>query len=126
MRSRSQRLSPLKLRGERPASDFVFTGPSGAIGYANFALAPKRAGTDAGSPHSWRSIFSDWRGNLTEFPRELAEFQLAHALPGAAGDYQREAAPERRRTLMDAYARWLTGAEANVGAGNVSAFSTRG
>lgn len=98
----------LKLRGGRPASDFVFTGPSGApLGYTNFALAPKRAGVNAGAPHSWRSIFSDWRGNETEFPRELAEFQLAHVVPGAAGDYQREAAPERRRTLMDAYGRWL-------------------
>ena len=101
-------LGRLKLRGGRPASDFVFTGPSGApLGYTNFALAPKRAGVNAGAPHSWRSIFSDWRGNETEFPRELAEFQLAHVVPGAAGDYQREAAPERRRTLMDAYGRWL-------------------
>ena len=95
----------LKLRGERPASDFVFTGPSGApLGYTNFALAPKRAGINAGSPHCWRSIFSDWRGNETEFPRELAEFQLAHVVPGAAGDYQREAAPGRRVKLMESYA----------------------
>ena len=96
MRSRSRRWGGrLKLRGGRPASDFVFTGPSGApLGYTNFALAPKRAGINAGAPHSWRSIFSDWRGNVTEFPRELAEFQLAHVVPGAAGDYQREAAPD--------------------------------
>ena len=72
------------------------------------------------------SVFSDWRGNLTEFPRELAEFALAHALPGVAGDYQREAAPERRRALMEAYAQWLVGAEASVNAeGNVSALFAR-
>ncbi len=48
----------LKLRGERPASDFVFTGPSGApLGYTNFALAPKRAGINAGSPHSLAKSF---------------------------------------------------------------------
>ena len=117
----------LKLRGERPASDFVFTGPSGApLGYTNFALGPKQAGINAGSPHSWRSIFSDWRGNLTEFPRELAEFALAHALPGVAGDYQREAAPERRRALMESYGKWLVGSEASVNAeGNVSALLAR-
>ena len=84
----------LKLRSERSASDFVFTGPSGApLDYTNFALGPKRAGINAGAPHGWRSIFSDWRGNETEFPQELAEFALAHAPPGVAGDYQREAAP---------------------------------
>ena len=59
-------------------------------------------GSTPGAPHSWRAIFSDWRGNLTEFPRELAEFQLAHVVPGVAGDYQREAAPGRRVKLMEA------------------------
>ena len=97
------------------AAAFVFTGPGGArVGYTNFALGPQKAGIEAGAPHSWRSIFSDWRGEKTNFPRELAEFQLAHVVPGVAGDYQRETAPERRRELMEAYSRWLIGAEANV------------
>jgi integrase len=43
--------------------DMVFAGSSGsAIGYTNFALAPKKAGINAATPHSWRSVFSDWRG----------------------------------------------------------------
>ena len=88
----------------------VFAGVSGGPpGYTNFALAPKREGIDAGSPHSWRSVFSDWRGNKTNFPRELGEFALAHLVPGVAGDYQRETAPERRVELMTAYSRWLAG-----------------
>ena len=66
------------------------------------------------APHSWRSIFSDWRGEKTNFARELAEFALAHVVPGVAGDYQRETAPERRRELMEAYAKWLSGASADV------------
>ena len=100
----------LKLR----TSDVVFAGPSGSpVGYTNFALAPKKAGIDAAAPHSWRSVFSDWRGEKTNFPRELAEFQLAHVVPGVAGDYQRETAPERRRELVES-ARWLSGESADV------------
>ena len=108
-------LSPLALEVLRRrqavrTGDMVFAGESGSVvGYDNFALAPKRAEIDAGTPHSWRSIFSDWRGNKTGFARELAEFALAHAVPGTAGDYQRESAPERRVELMTAYARWLSG-----------------
>jgi integrase len=105
----------LERRLELRTSDLVFAGPGGArVGYTNFALGPQKAGIDAGSAHSWRSVFSDWRGGKTAFARELAEFQLAHALPGVAGDYQRETAPERRRELVEAYSRWLVGAEANI------------
>jgi integrase len=108
-------LEVLERRLTTRSGDRVFAGPSGsAVGYTNFALGPKKAGLDAGSPHSWRSLFSDWRGNQTNFPRELAEFALAHAVPGVAGDYQRESAPGRRVELMAAYARWLTGAEADI------------
>src|SRR4029077_18838593 len=109
-------LEVLKRRLKVRSGDMVFAGEAGrAIGYTNFALAPKRAGIDAGTPHSWRSIFSDWRGNKTGFARELAEFALAHTVPGVAGDYQRESAPARRVELMEAYARWLQGdAGANV------------
>jgi hypothetical protein len=46
-----------------------------------------------------RSTFRDWAGNATKFPRELAEFALAHAIKGSAEaaywcggrDYKREA-----------------------------------
>ena len=93
----------------------VFAGLNGsAIGYTNFALAPKKAEINAAAPHSWRSVFSDWRGEKTNFPRELAEFQLAHVVPGVAGDYQRETAPGRRVELVEAYARWLMDDRASV------------
>jgi integrase len=103
-------LEILERRLKVRISDMVFAGESGgAVGYNNFALAPGRAEIDSGTPHSWRSVFSDWRGNKTGFARELAEFALAHTVPGVAGDYQRESAPERRVELMDTYARWLKG-----------------
>ena len=58
------------------AAAAVFAGPSGAlVGYTNFALGPQKAGIEAGTPHSWKSIFSDWRGEKTNFPRELADLR---------------------------------------------------
>jgi integrase len=105
----------LKQRAPLRTGDAVFAGRSGgAIGYSNIAIAPKKVGLDLGSPHSWRSVFSDWRGNKTGFARELAEFQLAHLVPGVAGDYQRESAPDRRVALVEAYARWLVGEAADI------------
>ena len=99
-----------RRRTVRAGGDNVFVGrPGSPIGYSNFARTPGESGINPGSPHSWRSVFSDWRGEKTAFPRELAEFALAHAVPGVAGDYQRESAAGRRVELMAAYARWLTG-----------------
>lgn len=62
--------------------------------------------------HGFRSSFRDWAGDATRFPRELAEAALAHV----AGDateraYRRGDALDRRRELMDAWARHLEGRE---------------
>jgi integrase len=55
--------------------------------------------------HGFRSSFRDWAGECTNFPREIAEAALAHAV----GDqteraYRRGDALERRRELMQAWA----------------------
>ena len=54
--------------------------------------------------HGFRSSFRDWAGDMTQFPRELAEAALAHV----AGDeteraYRRSDAIENRRKLMSAW-----------------------
>jgi integrase len=58
--------------------------------------------------HGFRSSFRDWAGELTGFPREVAEAALAHAV----GDqteraYRRGDALEKRRRLMEAWANYL-------------------
>jgi integrase len=63
--------------------------------------------------HGFRSSFRDWAGDMTGFPREVAEAALAHAV----GDeteraYRRSDALERRRKLMAAWAEYLDGSEA--------------
>jgi integrase len=60
--------------------------------------------------HGFRSSFRDWAGNETHFPRELAEHALAHAIGDKAEQaYRRSDAPQRRRELMDAWARHCEG-----------------
>jgi integrase len=106
-------LSPIALKVlERQAQvqvgDYVFPGRgAGKPSYVNFAVAPKQAGFDAGSPHSWRSIFRDWAGDIGRIDRDLAEAALAHSLGNVEGAYRRQSAIEARRPVMEAYARWL-------------------
>jgi integrase len=60
--------------------------------------------------HGFRSSFRDWAGNETMFPRELAEHALAHVIGDKAEQaYRRSDAIERRRELMDAWARYCEG-----------------
>lgn len=55
--------------------------------------------------HGFRSAFRDWCGNETNYPRELAEQSLAHAVGNAAEQaYRRGDALEKRRGLMQAWA----------------------
>lgn len=60
------------------------------------------------TPHGFRSSFRDWAGEVSTFPRELAEAALAHVV----GDqteraYRRGDALEKRRKLMDAWAKFI-------------------
>jgi hypothetical protein len=66
----------------------------------------RRMMTDQFSSHGFRSGFRDWVGDQTHFPREVAEAALARRV----GDttelaYRRNDALDRRRQLMQAWAR---------------------
>jgi integrase len=57
--------------------------------------------------HGFRSTFRDWCGERTNCPRDVIEFALAHKLPDRVeAAYRRETAVEKRRKLMDAWARY--------------------
>ena len=95
--------------------DAVFAGLSGSpLSYTAFSRAPAKAGIDAGSPHSWRSIFRDACGDKLRVDRDLAEAALAHSLGKVEAAYRRETAVEARRAVMEAYANWLMGEGVNV------------
>jgi hypothetical protein len=59
----------------------------------------------AATIHGFRSSFRDWAGEVTHFPRELAEAALAHVIGSAVEQaYRRGDTLEKRRALMEAWA----------------------
>ena len=114
-------LEVLDRQAQVRTGDSVFPGRSGSpLSYDTFASAPARAvpSIDAATPHGWRSVFRDFCGDNFDTPRELAEFALAHSLQSVEASYRRRTAVEKRRPIMEAYARWLSTADA----GQVIAF----
>ncbi len=53
-------------------------------------------------PHGFRSTFRDWCAERTDFPREVAEMALAHAIGDKVeAAYRRGDLFDKRRQLMD-------------------------
>jgi integrase len=93
---------------EAKNSDCVFPGqrPGQPLSSMAFDMLLRRMGREV-TTHGFRSTFRDWAGNETGFPRELAEHALAHVIGDKAEQaYRRSTALERRRDLMEAWARY--------------------
>lgn len=59
--------------------------------------------------HGFRSTFRDWAGEMTSYPREVAEAALAHSIRDKAeAAYARGDLLERRRKMMDEWAAYCT------------------
>lgn len=59
--------------------------------------------------HGMRSTFRDWAGDCTNFPREIAEMALAHAVDDETeAAYRRSTALAKRRELMEQWAAYAT------------------
>lgn len=73
--------------------------------------------------HGFRSTFRDWAGEVSTFPREVAEAALAHVVGDATERaYRRGDALEKRRKMMEA---WAGFAEPKVGGSNVKRLERR-
>ncbi len=91
-------------------SGFVFPGqkPGKPLSGMAMEMVLRRMKSESVTVHGFRSSFRDWCGEVTSFPREVAEAALAHV----AGDateraYRRGDALEKRRGLMQAWAGYL-------------------
>lgn len=63
-------------------------------------------------PHGLRSTFRDWTAERTQYPREMAEIALAHNVGSEVERaYRRGDMIEKRRQMMAAWGRFLTGVE---------------
>lgn len=59
--------------------------------------------------HGFRSSFRDWAAEETDFPNEVVEMALAHAIRDKAeAAYRRGTLLEKRRQLMEAWAAYLS------------------
>ncbi len=105
-------LSPkaVELLGRLPkigGTDLVFSAPRGGILSDMTLIAVLRRMEVDATVHGFRSVFRDWCGEHTNFPREVAEAALAHAIGSSVERaYRRGDALEKRRKLMDAWARF--------------------
>ncbi len=81
---------------------------------AGLWAALKRMGHSDLTVHGFRSTFRDWAAERTNYPREVAEMALGHAVRDKTeAAYRRGDLFQKRRHLMDEWARFCrSGAKA--------------
>ena len=58
-------------------------------------------------PHGFRSAFRDWSGEISSFPRDVAEMALAHVIENKVeAAYRRGDLFDKRRIMMASWAAW--------------------
>jgi integrase len=97
--------------------EYVFPGqrPGNPLSGMAMEMILRRMKIDDVTVHGFRSAFRDWCGEVSTFPREVAEAALAHV----AGDqteraYRRGDALNKRRALMKAWAQYCEPKSGNV------------
>ncbi|HWW64226.1 MAG TPA: integrase arm-type DNA-binding domain-containing protein [Sphingomonadaceae bacterium] len=101
--------------GEKISSDTpVFVGSTGkAISDITMAKAMRNMKVMGVTVHGFRSSFTDWAAERTDFPKEIADKALAHKIPNAVeAAYRRTDFFDKRRVLMDQWAEFVTGGAA--------------
>ena len=89
--------------------DFVFPGAQAGRPLSNMSMlmALRRIGRADLTTHGFRSTFRDWAAERTNFPAEVAEMALAHAVGDKVeAAYRRGDLLDKRRQIMAAWARF--------------------
>jgi integrase len=112
-----QALAVLKKLDTARTGEYIFPGqrPGTPLSGMAMTMILRRMKIDGVTVHGFRSSFRDWCGEVSTFPREVAEAALAHV----AGDqteraYRRGDALEKRRALMEAWATYCEPKAGNV------------
>ena len=105
-----------KVRATERDDGFVFPGGKRGRPLSDAALwaALKRTGRSDLTVHGFRSSFRDWAAERTNYPREVAEMALGHAVGDKVeAAYRRGDLFQKRRRLMGEWARFChSGAKA--------------
>jgi integrase len=95
--------------GAGAKGDFLFEGRKPDRPLSNMAMLKllERMGRDDITVHGFRSTFRDWAAERTNFPNEVVEMALAHAVDDKTeAAYRRGDLFEKRRRLMEAWAEY--------------------
>ncbi len=98
------------LRQPKPGAAYIFPGSRRERPLSNMAFKQLlvRMGETGFVPHGFRSSSRDWCSDCTDFPREVAEAALAHAIPDVVERaYRRGDLLDRRRSLMQEWAAFV-------------------
>jgi integrase len=98
----------------RRKGEFVFAGARSGMPLSNMAMLATLERMDRSNitVHGFRSSFRDWASECTNSPHEVAEMALAHTIKNEAERaYRRGDLFEKRRKLMDAWARHCSNAK---------------
>ena len=94
------------------SNDYLFPGQKPRKPLSSMAMLNMldRMGYTDITVHGFRSTFRDWVAECTEYPDSLAEMALAHAVESKVeGAYRRGDMLERRRKMMEDWARYCGG-----------------
>jgi integrase len=104
--------------------EWVFPGGRPGRPLSNMAMLKvlRRMGRGGLTAHGFRSSFRDWAAERTNFPRDVAEMALAHAVGDKVeAAYRRGDLFQKRRALMDT---WAKHAQPKTGSATVVALET--
>lgn len=96
-------------------SEVVFEGQKRHKPLSNMAMLMllRRMKVEGVTVHGFRSTFRVWASESARMPREVAEISLAHKVGSdVERAYFRSDLLDRRRSLMQRWSRYVTGAEA--------------
>jgi integrase len=108
----------IKLLANLPhEGEYLFPGRFADTPYAHDSLVKllRKMGHDV-TAHGFRSTFRDWAAETTAYPNHVVEMALAHAIgSGVEAAYRRGDLFDKRRRLMDDWARYCSRPTAGKG-----------
>ncbi len=113
---------------KEPTGTFLFPGGNRDKPLSNMAMLAllERMGRADLTAHGFRSTFRDWAAERTNYPREVVEMALAHAIENKVeAAYRRGDLLEKRRSLMAEWAKFCARIK-RTGDGQVVPIQRRG